>query len=261
METDDILDLMRNTAAEFITPRFQALATGEIFEKSPGDLVTVADREAELALTPVLAQAYPHAVILGEEATEADPSLLHAYSQADHAFTIDPVDGTGNFVRGSADHAVMIAELRRGEVVRGWIWQPEHRLAFVAEKGAGSWCNGTRLPALAPATEPSQWHGICSIEGIGGGTFAPLAPLRPTRMSAGIDYCRMACGEVDFAVFNQAKAWDHAPGALLITELGGDCVRYDGSRYLPAQLRHGLIASASPEISDGVRAALGQALA
>ena len=83
--------------------------------------------------------------MLGEEATSRDPGLLDRFRAADHAFTIDPVDGTKNFVRGSPDHAVMVAEIRGGETVRSWIWQPQHRVAYVAERGGGAWRDGQRL--------------------------------------------------------------------------------------------------------------------
>ena len=80
--------------------------------------------------------------MLGEEAHANDPTLLDRYNEAEHAFTVDPVDGTKNFVNGSPDHAVMIGEVRAGEVVRGWIWQPQHDAAYVAERGAGAFLNG-----------------------------------------------------------------------------------------------------------------------
>ena len=48
--------------------------------------------------------------MLGEEAFAGDPALIDRYAAADHAFTVDPVDGTKNFVHGSQDHAVMVAE-------------------------------------------------------------------------------------------------------------------------------------------------------
>ncbi len=96
-------------------------------------------------LAEALAAAYPSAVLLGEEATAHDPALLDRFRAADHAFTIDPVDGTRNFVHGSPDHAVMVAEIRGGETVRSWIWQPQHRVAYVAERGGGAWRDGVRL--------------------------------------------------------------------------------------------------------------------
>ncbi|WP_275693324.1 inositol monophosphatase family protein [Nocardioides sp. TF02-7] len=89
-------------------PRFRSLQTDQVSEKNPGDLVTVADHESEQLLTEALTAAYPDAVVLGEEAHAEDPGLLDRFNTADHGFTVDPVDGTKNFVNGSPDHAVMI---------------------------------------------------------------------------------------------------------------------------------------------------------
>ncbi len=147
-----MLTLLKDVAEEVINPRFRSLAAEQIDEKNPGDLVTVADHEAEERITAALHSAYPDALVLGEEATASDPALLERFRSADHAFTVDPVDGTKNFVHGKKDHAVMVAELRSGDVVRGWIWQPQHELAYVAERGAGAWRNGERVVARLSVT-------------------------------------------------------------------------------------------------------------
>lgn len=250
VETDDVLDLMRQTAVDVITPRFRALADGEVFEKNPGDLVTVADRESEEVITAALRRAYPDAMILGEEATAADPSLMQAFAAAEHAFTIDPIDGTYNFVHGVADHAVMIAELRSGEVVRSWIWAPEHQQSFVAEKGAGAYRDGERLPMRTPSDDPASWRGISSQAPVREGRFGDLAPIGTTWFCAGLDYAHLASGDVDLIVFSHAKPWDHAPGSLLVSEVGGTIVRSDGSPYRPADARPWLIAGASPALAE-----------
>ncbi len=101
LSTDAVLDLLREVADEVIAPRFRSLSEGEVMEKRPGDLVTVADREAEVRITDRLLEAYPGAVVLGEEAFAEDRDLMDRYLAADHAFTVDPVDGTKNFVHGS----------------------------------------------------------------------------------------------------------------------------------------------------------------
>jgi fructose-1,6-bisphosphatase/inositol monophosphatase family enzyme len=128
VETDEVLALLRDVADEVVNPRFRSLGKDDVAEKNPGDLVTVADREAEVLITAALLAAYPDAVILGEEATSADATVLDRFAAAEHAFTVDPVDGTKNFVSGSPDHAMMVAEIRGGTVVRSWIWQPQHEL-------------------------------------------------------------------------------------------------------------------------------------
>jgi fructose-1,6-bisphosphatase/inositol monophosphatase family enzyme len=137
VDTEAVLRLLQSVADEVVNPRFRSLSSGEIDEKGPGDLVTAADREAEQLITTALRGAYPDAVILGEETYAGRPALMQEFWTADHAFTVDPVDGTKNFVHGSRDHAMMIGEVKGGESVRGWIWQPQHRTAYVAELGAG----------------------------------------------------------------------------------------------------------------------------
>ena len=161
-----MLALLQDVAAEVINPRFRALAAGEIHEKKPGDLVTDADREAEVLITAALVGAYPDCVVLGEEAHSVDPALMERYAAADHAFTVDPVDGTKNFVNGSRDHAVMASETRGGEVVRAWIWQPQHDLGYVAERGGGTWrrsADGSSRLEIVPPSETADLRGRTSL--------------------------------------------------------------------------------------------------
>lgn len=240
LSTDDILILLKDVAADVITPRFRQLQTDEVHEKSPGSLVTVADHEAERLITAALKQAYPDAVVLGEEAHEANPSLMNRYAAAPHAFTVDPVDGTRNFVHGSPDHAVMVAEVRGGETVRAWIWQPEHAVAWTAERGTGTWRNGERV-IVEPRAGDELPAGASSMRRIRRQTYPGLAPLRLTWMCCGVDYPRLMEGSVDFIVYNHSWPWDHAPGGLMVTEAGGVIGDMVGDRYSPLSLRPGLI--------------------
>lgn len=256
MDTDAVLDLLKRTAAEVITPRFRSLASGEVMEKGPGDLVTVADREAEVVITDALRAAYPDALVLGEEATAFDAGLLETFADAAHAFTIDPIDGTLNFVNGSADHAVMVGELRDGVPVRSWIWQPEHGVAYVAERGAGAYRDGVRLPDLEPGSDIGAWRGASSQQRVREASNTGLAPVADTWWSCGVDYPRLAEGDVDFIVYLHTKPWDHVPGSLLVGEVGGTVLRADGSGYVPAAAGRGLVAGASPTVADRVRASV-----
>ena len=76
------------------------------------DLVTVADREAELFLTPRLLDLVD-GVVIGEEACASDPGL-RARADAPVAWTVDPVDGTGNFVAGNERFCCMVALMNHG---------------------------------------------------------------------------------------------------------------------------------------------------
>lgn len=241
MDTDALLRLLQEVAAEFVTPRFRALESGEISEKAPGDLVTVADREAEAALTTALRGAYPSAVILGEEATAADPGCFEAYAKAEHAFTIDPVDGTKNFVRGSPDHAVMVAELHSGVCVRSWIWQPQHQRGYVAERGAGVWQGERRLSRTAQRDSPDRIRAVTSIRRWLGTDLGPVGPLALTWVCCGLDYPKLIEGEADLIVYGGTHPWDHAPGTLMVTEAGGYVATFAGEPYDPTTRPRGLL--------------------
>jgi fructose-1,6-bisphosphatase/inositol monophosphatase family enzyme len=251
VETDAVLTLLKDVADEVINPRFRALATGEVHEKNPGDLVTVADHEAEVLITQALNEAYPDALVLGEEAHAAEGLLLEAYASAEHAFTVDPVDGTKNFVHGSPDHAVMVSEVRSGEAVRAWIWQPQHELAYVAERGAGTYRNGERLHRAAP--DPAALAGRTSRRKWIGTALPGLAPLTLTWVSCGIDYPKLVEGETDYILYGSTRPWDHVPGSLLVREAGGLVGRTDAKPYEPRDIAApGLVAAASPAAYDSV---------
>jgi fructose-1,6-bisphosphatase/inositol monophosphatase family enzyme len=251
VETDEVLTLLREVAEEVINPRFRTLDSDQIAEKNPGDLVTVADREAETLITAALRGAYPDALVLGEEAYAADDSLMDRYLAADHAFTVDPVDGTKNFVKGSKDHAVMASEVRGGEVVRGWIWQPQHQTAYVAELGAGAWRDGVRL--TRPPVD-ADLRGVTSRRRWIGRALGALRALDLTWVCCGVDYPKIVEGEADYALYGGTKPWDHAPGSLLLREAGGYVGTFDGHPYRPQSgLPRGLVTAADRATYDVVQ--------
>jgi fructose-1,6-bisphosphatase/inositol monophosphatase family enzyme len=255
VETDEVLTLLQDVAEEVVNPRFRALADDQISEKNPGDLVTVADREAELMITAALRAAYPGALVLGEEAEAGDDTLIKQFESADHAFTVDPVDGTKNFVKGSPDHAVMASEVRGGVVVRAWIWQPQHQASYVAERGAGAYRNGQRLSR--PAADGAL-RGVTSRRRWIGRAIGALEALDLTWVCCGVDYPKLVEGEADYALYRKAKPWDHAPGSLLLAEAGGFVGTFDGLPYGPQHgVPLGLVAAADRATYDVVQGLIG----
>jgi fructose-1,6-bisphosphatase/inositol monophosphatase family enzyme len=256
VNTQEVLRLLQDVAEAVINPRFRSLSAEQVGEKKPGDLVTVADREAEERLTEALTRAYPDALVLGEEATHTDDALVSRFRAADHAFTIDPVDGTKNFVSGSEDHAVMVAELGGGEVVRSWIWQPQHHTAYVAERGRGAWRNGEPLvrppvgAALRGVTSRRRWIGR-SLDG--------LAPLELTWVCCGVDYPKVVEGAADYLVYGGTQPWDHAPGSLIMAESGAYLGTFEGGPYRPQDdPPRGLVGAADRATYDVVQGLVGE---
>lgn len=263
MDTLEVLALLQDVAEQVINPRFRTLRGSQVSEKNPGDLVTVADHEAEVLITRALRSAYPDAVVLGEEAHAADGALLDRFRRGGHAFTVDPVDGTRNFVHGSPDHAVMVAEVRDSRVVRSWIWQPQHGTAYVAERGGGAWRHGpggsrTRL-VREPVAATSTPRGVTSHRRWVGRDLGGLGTLDLTWVCCGVDYPQLVEGAADFILYRGRQPWDHAPGALLLEEAGAVVGGFDGRPYRPQVLPEGgLVGASDPTVYDRVVAALPQ---
>jgi fructose-1,6-bisphosphatase/inositol monophosphatase family enzyme len=255
MTTDEVLHLLQQVAADVIEPRFRDLGEEEIDEKRPGDLVTAADHEAEQRITEALNRAYPEAVVLGEEAYAEDPGLMDRYESAQHAFTVDPVDGTKNFVHGSPDHAVMLSEIVEGRTERAWVWQPQHRTSYVAGRGRGTWRNGERL-FRPPAT--GSLRGATSRRGWIGRRLGDLPPLELTWVCCGVDYPHLVEGDCDFLVYGRPKPWDHSPTSLLLTEAGGYVGGIDGSEYRPYLGAPFIVAAADRGTFERVRPLVAQ---
>ena len=83
-------------------------------EKAPGDIVTVADYDAEKRLTAALKDLLPDADILAEEAASRDDLDLEDYQSARTTWLIDPVDGTRNFSK-AINLRVVIALVKDGQ--------------------------------------------------------------------------------------------------------------------------------------------------
>src|SRR5690606_6446942 len=132
---------------------------GEVEEKAPGEVVTVADREAE-ALIAARLRAVVDAPVVGEESVADDPGRLAALPEAPVAWVVDPLDGTANFVAGRPEFAVMAALVRGGETVAAWIVRPVDGSVYVAEKGAGAWRDGVRLHRAPAPDDPANLRGV-----------------------------------------------------------------------------------------------------
>src|SRR3546814_16939939 len=96
-DLERVAAIIRETAKVERLPRFKTLAADEIREKRPGDLVTVADIEAEKRLTRQLTDLVPGSRVIGEEAIAGDEALLAAQASDGSVWIVDPVDGTANF--------------------------------------------------------------------------------------------------------------------------------------------------------------------
>lgn len=266
-DTVALADLLRDVARAEIMPRFRRLDEGAVRAKTgPLDLVTEADEAAERVITAALQDRFPGCVVVGEEATAADPSLLGRLAGADLAFVVDPIDGTANYAAGLPLFGSMVAALVRGEIVAAAIHDPLGDDTALALRGEGAWiesADGRRQDLRVAAPVPvARMTGAASWRYLPGGLRASVSG-HLTRVAASFDlrcaaheYRALAGGHCHFLLFYRLMPWDHAPGWLLHREAGGFAARFDGTPYLPTRRDGGLICTPDEASFHALRAAL-----
>ncbi|MEP4197933.1 MAG: inositol monophosphatase [Aliishimia sp.] len=252
-----LLNLVVRAAEAEIMPRFRTLDAGDIDAKSgPADLVTVADTAAEALITRGLQRAFPHAVIVGEEAGDTDKDVRAKLSTAELGFTIDPVDGTWNFARGLPAFGTMLSACRFGRPVFGLIYDPVGRDVIWADMEApATWRTRqghTRDVKTADAKPLSELDGYIELnplpdthKRIAMTKCLDLAHFGNLRCSAH-HYRLLAQGAVDFNLATKLSPWDHAAGVLITQQSGGHCAMLDGTPY-DTSINNGYLLCASSE--------------
>lgn len=259
VDADAVTALLREAAETIVLPRFDSLKSHEIEEKAPGDLVTVADTEAERFLTARLPGLLPGSVVVGEEAHAAEPEILHRFEDDAPVWVIDPVDGTKNFTKASRTFCMMVALVRRNRPVMGWIHDPLPSRTAVAEEGGGGFLNGVRLTVPDPPPEAEMtglvnaWYfeepRRAQVRAEAKKRFGTIGSLS----CAGQDFLAQARGRRHFAFYRRLWPWDHAPGVLLLREAGGVANRIDGTPYRAGDRTHGLLSAPNEETWRSLR--------
>lgn len=257
---DAVSDLLRSVAEELILPRFRTLQSDQVYQKAPGDLVTVVDREVEARLAPELRALVPGSRVVGEEAASEDSSVL-GHMGSGWVWTVDPLDGTANFVAGLETFASMVGLLREGIPVAGWIYAPVSGDLVVAEAGSGATLNGLPLN-ISPPPSPEPLRGMAltrllppelrdawELSGLG-------EQFETGSGCAGIEYPALVAGRWGSIFFWRTLPWDHVPGCLVVKEAGGHVARLDGTPYAPGDGRKGLLTASTEREWARVRALL-----
>jgi fructose-1,6-bisphosphatase/inositol monophosphatase family enzyme len=246
---------MREAAERAILPRYRSLSAADISQKAPDDVVTVADRESEDILNAGLARLLPEAAIVGEEAVHADPRLFDRLGD-DLCWIVDPLDGTNNFASGKPPFGVLVALIRSGETIGGWLYDPLSGRSCHATKGGGAFIDGERITARASGRaspvaaisliymDPARREAVKA-------QIAPWYDLVDIPRCAAEQYPRLVLGQNDVSIFERTLPWDHAAGVLFLNEAGGKAARLDGSPFLVTDHdRPGMIGAATPELWD-----------
>jgi fructose-1,6-bisphosphatase/inositol monophosphatase family enzyme len=254
-----LCEIAREAGETEILPRFRALGEGGVTEKKSSiDLVTDADLLAEQRITARLRERFPKALIVGEEACEANPGLIAELADADLAFVIDPVDGTFNFTAGLPVFGTILGVVSKGETIAGLIHEPVVGDTLIAMKGAGARViskSGAENTArvIAPRTLSSM-VGTISINDVELDTRKRIAGnLAKTKMAFGYncsayEYWLLATGKVDFIGHFKLMPWDHLAGVLIHQEAGGYSAKHDGTPYRPGETTGGILSAPDKDL-------------
>lgn len=257
-DAERVGELMRETAAAELLPRFRALAKEDIRMKRPGDVVTVADEASEQRLAVGLARILPGVPVVGEEAVEKDPGLVDLIARpAESCWVVDPLDGTANFASGKDRFAMIVCLVHDTVAVGGWILDVPRGTMAVALKGQGVTLDGTPVRRSKPARPPIGFVGY-KVKKEFDRQLPPVRRRTLGRVStlncAGAEYLEVLAGRADFNLYRMTKPWDHAAGTLMVAEAGGEAQRFDGKPYTAAQpINGGLITAIHPQTLAQVR--------
>jgi fructose-1,6-bisphosphatase/inositol monophosphatase family enzyme len=263
IDPEEVAKIIRAAAAKHILPRYKTLLASEIDTKSgPDDLVTIADRETEIALEAELTRAYPGSIVIGEEGISSGAKSLDVLQSGKGVIWVtDPVDGTHNFVSGKAEFAVMLACVVDGVVEYGWIYDVLNDKMLTAIRGKGVTFGSDRL-SVAPPVAMKDASGFAAPKYFS----KPVRPLveefakhvkqMGTIRCAGHEYIRLASGKADFAIYGKIRQWDHLAGTLAVQEAGGRVMKWDGTPYKPSDDRGGLVIASGDALLGEIRKAL-----
>ena len=88
----DLAHRMADAAGDVIRPYFRDKI--DIIGKSDSSPVTIADRDAEMAMRNLIEMVFPEHGIIGEEHGDIR-------TDAEYVWALDPIDGTLSFISGS----------------------------------------------------------------------------------------------------------------------------------------------------------------
>ncbi|RQG91178.1 inositol monophosphatase [Natrarchaeobius halalkaliphilus] len=219
------------------------------------DVVTDADRNAQVAVTERIRETFPDEPVVGEE-----NDALKRVPDEGPAWIVDPIDGTNNYVDGTPAFGTAVAAVVDGEPVGAALVCPA--LSDTYRSGPdGAFLNGDPL-SVSQRTDPERsivcptfWWDFDRRGEYARATrelvtrFGDLRRHGCTQLELGM----VASGALQGAVTNlRTNPWDTVAGVGLIRNAGGIVTDLEGERW-----RHdsrGLVAS-NGEIHDEVLAA------
>lgn len=190
--------------------------------------VTIADKNAEVAMRQLIEKRYPQHGIFGEE-------LGNIRTDAEFCWVLDPIDGTKSFITGKPLFGTLIGLLCQGRPVIGVIDQCVLKERWVGVSGKGTTLNGKTVrtrgaavlkEAMMYATTPHMFSAGFEEE-----RFAAMckAVKRPLYGADCYAYALVASGfGADLVVEADLGLYDYTALVPVVTEAGGVITAWNG---------------------------------
>ncbi len=209
-----------HAAGKLLLKRFQHLHRRDVDAKSAHELVTAADKDANLLIQKHLRKAFPRIGVLSEEGHN-HPGKLR--------WVIDPLDGTLNFVLHVPFFGVSIALVEDETPLFGVITCPPTGETFIGARNQGATKNAQPL-RRHPSRQLNQTiigygysHSIRSLHAslvIAEKLSHHLRAVRHAGSTA-LDLAYLAAGRLDAVIIaGPINLWDVAAGVVIAQEAG-----------------------------------------
>ncbi len=152
----------------------------------------------------------------------------------DVCWSIDPIDGTHNFIAGLKSYGISLAYIENGKVLLGVIFLPEFGDLYHASLGGGSYRNNEKiyctelsdLEKSIVAYDNQFYLHENSLK-----IFHKFVETTFTMRISGcsvLDACLISEGSLTARIYNSTKLCDVAAGMLIVSESGGKVSNFQG---------------------------------
>ena len=192
-------------------------------DKSP---VTRTDIEAEKLIRKIISKNFPDHGIIGEELPPLNPKAMYQW-------TVDPIDGTRDFIRGIPYWAVFIALLKENRPVAAVAYLPAMDKIITAEKDQGTFINTKRTKVSNTKKLSLTYMSFGSIKRFQKTKYLDGFLNLTETVSAPRSYGNLGLlflleGKIDVLLESQGGVYDFAAPALLVEEAGGKFSDFTG---------------------------------
>ena len=254
IKQEDIHDICFNISKNIILPKYRNLKEDDIKYKNGSDLVTSADIAAERELKKNLLKIIPSSGFIGEEEYATNHKILKSYQEDDYCWTVDPIDGTTNFVNGRDKFVIMIALTKKEQILYSWIYKPLENVMSHAIFNEGSFIKNKKIKTNG-VNSLGEAIGSISTKYWDEKNLAKIKNLKDEFAEVksygciGYEYVDIGLGKRNFAILSKLSPWDHIPGILFVREAGCSDIDFDCQPYNFTKKNNNLIVGNSKEIN------------